>query len=244
MSSLFPDYWRPIQQELESVIVEQGARLRFAELSQLNRMIPPFGLDFLVPPALVLFSSRLFPEKKKIELAVIFMEIIHMGTILHNLAGRRKGREQQLLILTGDYLLSRLFHLLCESHCLFLLERLAVLITEMNEGFACQEEGKRKNSEPSRDEVLVWLRKQYGAFYGECCALGCLFAGGKPEEQSLMREFGVFLGIAHGVLKSGCESSWRYDYLEKALSVLSTLPESTGRDDLASFARGIVNTLP
>lgn len=239
--SRYPIYWKPIQHQLETVIAELKRSLRFEELPLLKRVLPAVEIDHLVPPGLVLFSSRLFRGKNRAELPALFMAIIQVGTLLHNRAGDKGGQEQQLLILAGDYLLSSLFHLLCEKQCLFLLERFADLITVMSEGFACREEGKHRQPQSKEGEFVAWLRKQYGAFYGECCALGCLFAGGTSEEQSLMQRFGVLLGIAHGAYLSGCESSsLAVEFLEQALSVLFELPETAERNELVSFSRGIV----
>ncbi len=239
--SRYPIYWKPIQHQLETVIAELKRSLRFEELPLLKRVLPAVEIDHLVPPGLVLFSSRLFRGKNRAELPALFMAIIQVGTLLHNRAGDKGGQEQQLLILTGDYLLSSLFHLLCEKQCLFLLERFADLITVMSEGFACREEGKQRQPQSREGKFVAWLRKQYGAFYGECCALGCLFAGGTSEEQSLMQRFGVLLGIAHGAYLSGCESSsLAVEFLEQALSVLFELPETAERNELVSFSRGIV----
>lgn len=240
MDLLLPLSWQPIQQELEGMIAKLGARMHRAERSLLNGLLPSLNQDLLVPPALVFFSARLFPKKKEIDLPATFMEIIYLGTVLHALAGRRNGRKQQLSILIGDYLFSQLFYLICETDCLFLLERFAILITEMNEGFACQEESRLKSLEPSSDELLIWLHKQYGTLLGECCLLGSLFAGGKTEEQLLLEEVGVSLGIAYGAVKQGCELSWSADYLQKAFEVLVSLPESTARDELERFASDLV----
>lgn len=240
MDLLLPLSWQPIQQELEGMIIKLRARMHCAERSLLNSLLPSLEQDLLVPPALVFFSARLFPEKDKIDLPASFMEIIHLGTVLHALAGRRDGKEQQMSILVGDYLFSQLFHLICETDCLFLLERFSTLITEMNEGFACQEESRQKSLEPSRDELLIWLQKQYGTLFGECCALGTLFAGGKAKEQALLEEFGVSLGIAYGAVKSDYELSLSDNYLKKASVALFSLPESTARDELACFARELV----
>jgi len=237
---LLPLSWLPIQQELEGMITKLRARMHCAEHSFLNSLLPSLEQDLLVPPALVFFSARLFPENNKIDLPASFMEIIYLGTVLHNLAGRIGGRKQQISILIGDYLFSQLFCLVCETDCLFLLKRLSSLIKEMNEGFACQEESRLKSLEPSRDELLIWLHKQYGTLFSECCALGSLFAGGKKEEQLLLKEFGVFLGIAYGAVKQGCELFCPDDYLQKALEVLVPLPESTARDELMRFAMDLV----
>ncbi|AFV11752.1 octaprenyl-diphosphate synthase [Thermacetogenium phaeum DSM 12270] len=234
-------YWSPVWDNLVNVIAELEGSLRLKEFPLLKKFLPAVEVDHLVPPALVLFSSRLFREKNRAELPALFMAIIQMGTLFHNQAGEKGGQEQQLLILTGDYLLSSLFHLLCEKQCLFLLERFADLITVMSEGYACREEGKHQQLQRKEGEFVAWLRKQYGAFYGECCALGCLFAGGTPEEQSLMRRFGILLGIAHGAYLAGCKSSsWAVGVLEEALSVLLGLPATAERNELVSFSRGIV----
>jgi len=240
----FPPSFQAVQSELEIVFEKLEVFLQPQAKSLLHQLLPRSDLDRVVPPGLVLLGARLFAKTGAAILPALFVELVYLATNLHNLPPWKKREESQISILFGDYLFGHLFFLLCESNCLFLLERLARLIREMNEGFALWKMGRQKGRELNRDDILEVLRKQYGIFFGESCALGCLFAGGDKENQLLIQQFGVELGIAYGAKKIGLEPSLFLFHLNRALASLVSLPVTAGKEELEKAAREIVLSSP
>jgi len=202
MNREFPPLLQPIALELNNVLNKLEEILSPLAKSLLLQELPPRENDLLVPPGLVLLSASLFNKKERAILPALFILLVHIGSLLHNIPDRKKGKEKQLLILTGDYIYGHLFQLLCETDCFPLLERFARLISVMNEGNTILETARQSSGE-NIQAVVEGLRRQHGVFFGECCALGCLFAGGTEEEQERLYRFGVEFGIAYGAKKYG-----------------------------------------
>lgn len=236
-----PSIWQPIEQELELVFRRLESTLRPAIRSLLKQLMRPADYEFLFPAGMVLFSGHLFAKRESLYLPAVFMELIYLGTMFNNMAGHHSSKEQQMYVLTGDYLYSHLFRLLYESESLFLLEKFSALVTTMNEGLSSEERYRLEKAELGIKEVEELLHKQYGFFYGESCALGGLFAGSTAYKQLLLREFGTAFGIAYGVHKKGYSLLPAHEILEKGLRKLSLLPESQGRSELEAYARGAIS---
>ncbi|MDH7576322.1 MAG: polyprenyl synthetase family protein [Bacillota bacterium] len=238
MSREFPAFFQAVQKELELVFEKLEVVLQPQAKLVLQKFLPHFDLDRVIPPGLVLLGAHLFAKTGTAILPAVFVELIYLATTLHNLPWKR-GKESPTLILGGDYLFGHLFFLLCEHNCLFLLDRLARLIKEMSEGSTLLETGWQKGRELNRQSILEGLKKQYGSFFGESCALGCLFAGGDEEKQFLISKFGVEIGIAYGAKRIGLESSLSLFHLNRALCLLASFPAPSGKKELEKAAREI-----
>jgi len=231
--------WKPVARELRFVMGCLEEALRPAGRLLLKKLHQPADHEYLIPPGLVILSGNLFSREIKHYSPAVYMALVYLGTMFHNRASF-KDKNQQLYILTGDFLFSHLLKLINDSQHLFLLERFAELITTMNEGFSTMEELRMKGDSPSEEELIEIMRKQYGVFYGECCALGGLFTGGTEKEQLLLMEFGKSLGIAYGLKKMGI--SYRpQQIMKEGLLALYQLPASEARSELENFARGIID---
>ncbi|NPV28672.1 MAG: hypothetical protein HPY58_03250 [Firmicutes bacterium] len=244
MSRRFPVFFQEIQGELEVVFKKLEVLLHPQAKLLLQQFYPDFDLDSVIPPGLVLLGARLFAHAGAAILPALFMELIYLATTLHTLPSQKNRKESQFLILGGDYLFGHLFFLLCKFDCLFLLDRLARLIREMSEGFTLLEAGRQEERALKNRDVLEQLKKQYGSFFGESCALGCLFAGGDEEKQLLMRHFGVELGIAYGAKKIGLEPTFSLSHLNRALEFLASFSVGPGQEELERAAREIVLSTP
>lgn len=231
--------WKPVAGELRFVMGCLEKALRPVGRLLLKQLYKPADHEYLIPPGLVIFSGHLFSREIKHYSPAVYMVLVYLGTMFHKRAGL-KGKNQQLYILTGDFLFSHLLQLINNSEHLFLLERLAGLITTMNEGFSIMEELRMQGANPSEEQLVEIMRKQYGVFYGECCALGGLFTGGTEKEQTLLMKFGTSLGISYGLKK--IDISFRPNQIiEDGLMALSQLPVSEARNELENFARGIID---
>jgi hypothetical protein len=230
--------WKPLAEELRFVMARLEGELRPTGRILLKKLYQPEGNEYLIPPGLVLLSGHLFSRKTQY-MPAVYMGLIYLGNLFHNRAGI-KDKNQQLYILTGDFLFGHLLQLISDLKHLFLLERFADLITTMNEGFSAAEEYSIRDN-PTKEELIELLRMQYGAFYGECCALGGLFAGCNSKEQSLLKEFGTALGIAYGYKKTCCTSLHSHQLLIEGLQALSQLPVSQDKTVLVNFAQYIID---
>ncbi|MGB9792430.1 MAG: hypothetical protein ACPLTR_07640 [Thermacetogeniaceae bacterium] len=201
MKKLFLSLMQSVGVELEEVVNKLKEKLSPIA----NPLLEVLQEDeLLIPPGLVLLSASVFNNRKKGILPALFTLLVNIGSYLHSATHSKKGREKQLIVLAGDYVCAHLFQLLCETGCFFLLERFARLISVMNEGSAVLETLKR-DVLPQQNDVcpalMDGIRRRYGVFFGECCSLGCLFAGGTEEEQQKLYSFGVKLGVSYGAQK-------------------------------------------
>ena len=231
--------WKPVAGELRFVIGCLEKALRPVGRLLLKKLYRPTDHEYLIPPGLVIFSEHLFSREVKHYSPAVYMGLVYLGTMFHKWASL-KDKNQRLYILTGDFLFSHLLQLLKDSQHLFLLERFAELIRTMNEGFSAVEELRMQGADPGWEELIEIMRKQYGVFFGECCALGGLFTGCTEKEQLLLMEFGTSLGIAYGLKKRDI-SFQPNQIIEDGLLALSQLPVSEARNELENFARGIID---
>ncbi len=229
MNRVFPPLLQSIASELNKVLNKLEEILSPLAKSLLQELSPREN-DLLVPPGLVLLSASLFNKKERAVLPALFIMLVNIGSLLHNIPARKKGKENQLLILTGDYICGHLFQLLCETDSFPLLERFARLISVMNEGNTILETA-RQSSRENIQAVMEGLRRKHGVFFGECCALGCLFAGGTEEEQEQLYHFGFEFGIAYGAKKYGME-----------LFKIKTLPCFANNTALEMFAQELISS--
>lgn len=229
-----------IQPELDAVFASLRANLHANGETLLGTYLPQFDVDLVAPPAFVLFSARLFNNPKCAVFPALFLLLVHLAMTFHHLLPQIRGRDRQLVILVGDYLYAHLFFLLCEHDCLFLLEKFAGLIKEMNEGAVLRGLLEHTSHSPDDAAMVTILSKQYGFFFAECCQLGCLFAGSKQSEAATLRQFGIKFGIAYGASEAGLGSEFSSLYLGQSLDLLNALPKAYDKDELGKFAQEMV----
>ncbi len=230
MNRVFPPLLQSVASELNNVLNKLEEILSPLVKSLLQQELPPQEFDLLVPPGLVLLSASLFNQKGRAVLPALFVMLVNIGSLLHNITKWKMGKEKQLLILTGDYICGHLFQLLCERDNFSLLERFARLISIMNEGNTILETARQSSGE-NIQAVVEGLRRKHGVFFGECCALGCLFAGGTEEEQEQLYNFGVEFGIAYGAKNYGI-----------GLFKFNTLPYFANNTALEMFAQELISS--
>lgn len=236
----FPPGASSVQNELETVFAGLALHLKDDARTLLDAYLPRLGVDAGVPPALVLFSARLFNGADRAILPAMFLMLIHLGMALHGLPQRFQDRDRQLAILEGDYLYAHLFFLLCQTDCLHLLERLSRLIREMNEGSVMRRFPKRQDLPGEDANMIEAFGKQYGRFFAECCELGGLFAGSHQDEALLLRRFGHEFGIACGMKEAGWDTDIYTPILVRALDNLGALRPAAAKSEMEEFARGLV----
>jgi hypothetical protein len=231
-----------IQKELETVFVRLESWMSADEEMLLNRYLPRFGVDPMIPPAFVLLSARLFSNTGCAILPALFLVFIHLGVTLHSLPQQIHGRDRQMVILEGDHLYSRLFLLLCQNDCLYLLERFSRLLREMNEGSAMRQLYEQGSLPQNDSGLMEILSKQYGLFFAECCELGGLFAGSPRDDLLLLRRFGHEFGLAYGIKEASLGAGDHTPFLDQALDCLDDLPSACGKNELGEFTRRLFSS--
>lgn len=232
-----PAIFNPINEELKTVFNKLESLLH-PNAKALIQKLNFLGYEWAIPPSLTLLSARLYSKTEFAIMPALFMELIYLATTLHHLPQHKKNCDSSLMILGGDYLYSHLFYLLCKFNCFSLSERLSRLISEMMEGLV-QKTSLQQTSKLT-EEFLYSIKKQYGNFFGEACALGCLFAEGDEQNQKVIYKFGYNLGIAYGIKESYADLTASYFYLEQAINSLSPFSDSEEGDLLEKIACGIV----
>ncbi len=259
MAGDYPDSWLPIQAELATVFSKMRECLRPDGEKLLNRYWPRSGVDQAAPSAFVIFSARLFQNQEAAVLPAFFLMLVHLAMTFHNISPQIRGRDRQLVILEGDYLYASLFYQLYKNECLFLLQRLAQLIMEMNEGSVMQRlqepEARSTGAAPlprvrqagtrqylsEHDPLIVEiLTKRYGRFFAECGELGGYFAGRQGHEIAMLGQLGMKFGIAYGAKNAGFKPELGLAAMEQSLKILKQIPDVVDRDEMEFFIRELL----
>jgi geranylgeranyl pyrophosphate synthase len=241
MLCAYPDILQDVAPDLEAVFAQLYDSLGVVARKIMHQYLPQPELDLLIPPALTLFSGRLFSRPEAARQPAVFLELIQIGSAFHDLKAWGPSASEQLLILAGDYMYSHLFNQLGKDDCLFLLERLASLIACMNEGSTVWEQLGKKIKDVKIDYIIDGLKKQYGIIFGEGCAMGALFSGASSGSEHLLYSFGSELGVAYGLQINGLSQEFGQYWIDSALQQLLDLPDVPARERLATFARSIIN---
>ncbi|MEN6412436.1 MAG: polyprenyl synthetase family protein [Veillonellales bacterium] len=136
----------------------------------------------------------------------ISIELIHMATLVHDdvidNAMTRRGRptanaqwNNQLPVLTGDYLFAKAFSLVATHVDSIRLKVLTDVICSMCEGEIIQNRDSF-NPGQSEPEYLVRIAKKTADFIAASCELGGLSAGLAAENVQAVREYGYDIGMA------------------------------------------------
>ena len=158
-------------------------------------------------PLLTLASARLcgYEGDKHIGLAAA-VEFIHTATLLHDdvvdESELRRGREtanavwgNQASVLVGDFLFSRSFRLMVESHSLEVLDILANASAVIAEGEVAQLI-TTNNTAASEEDYLFVIRSKTAALFAAACEVGALISDHGTASTRALDQYGKNLGIA------------------------------------------------
>ncbi len=239
----------PIEGEIASVhnfikkhlTIKSGYLGRYAhlELSSINKNIRP---------VLVILSSRIFglAREKSIALAGI-IQFIYMASTVHqgiteNDSEYHRGNidprdGSQFPVLVGDYLYGKFFYFLSEAGILSLLDPLADIICQIHEGGILRKKLTRQAASSKALHEVV--RKETSELFGGCCSLSALLTGAPAEYRQAMRNYGINLGMAYGLLEQGISREHVTTYLAKAQNSLSLLPSGQERTLLEKLVHNL-----
>ncbi|MEN3026829.1 MAG: polyprenyl synthetase family protein [Chlorobiota bacterium] len=158
-------------------------------------------------PALVFLSAAACDRlTERAFVGAALVELLHTATLLHDdvvdEAPQRRGMPSvnalwgnSVAVLVGDYLLARglLLAMEHEEH-----EFLRITSDAVRRMSAAELRHLQLNRKLILDEAayLEVVRGKTAALFAACCEIGAVSAGGEPEVQRALREFGEAIGIA------------------------------------------------
>lgn len=164
-----------------------------------------------IRPLLTFLAAELFglTETEKILPAALAIECFHNFTLLHDdimdSAELRRGQlpvykkwNSNIAILSGDVLMIKAYEQLANSPSSFIPDLLKVMnriAIEVCEGQQYDMDFEQKKL-ISVTEYLEMIRLKTSVLLGGALEMGAILAEADKEEQSLIREFGISLGLA------------------------------------------------
>lgn len=201
------------------------------------------SLDKYMRPSLVLLCARLFnqSDEKTISLAGI-VQLIHMASLVHlgikddspnviNEEGIDLRDGSQFPVLVGDYLYGKFFSHLCDAKILHLLKPLSEIICSMNEGSILRKKCET-NQISLKEKTLEIIRKETAELIAGACRLGASLTDADEEQLSIVNSFGMYLGMAYGIVERNLSFDKASEYLTKAHKELMQLKDNPARRTL------------
>jgi octaprenyl-diphosphate synthase len=196
----------------ELLLVEQ----EFERQARSNIQVIAYIGDYLrrsggkrVRPALTILANYAVggdgSNQSSIRMATV-MEFLHTATLVHDdvidKAETRRNRPSinsefgnQTAVLMGDWLYMSAFETSLAERSLPILDILTAVTRRMTEGELLQLTllGRTDVSEEQYFDVIA---RKTAYLFSACCEIGSLLGGAAPEQQAMMRDYGMNLGIA------------------------------------------------
>ncbi len=216
-----------------------------------------------VRPILVLLSAELCGGvNEKSFRGATLVEILHTATLVHDdvidNADTRRGIasinaiwKNKIAILMGDYLLARGLLLSLDHDDFQFLKITSGAVRRMSEGELHQIQRSRK-LDLDEEAYLKIIGDKTASLLSTCCEIGAASATPDPERQTLMRDYGEYLGLAFQIRDDLLDFVGRrsitgkptgLDLSEKKLTLplihaLRTAPGSEGKSILSMIKSG------
>lgn len=193
-------------------VLEQGLQ---EAVTSTNDLVTEVGMHIVtsggkrIRPALCLLSARggrAFDLPHVLPLAEAF-ELIHTASLVHDdvidEADTRRGAatanarwNNQVAILSGDYIFARAFTLIAEEgYDPYVSKRLADLVCNLSVGEIIQDHAVYQASRGMAD-YYERIQKKTADFLEICCELGAMVGGMDREEMKKLAEYGHCIGMA------------------------------------------------
>jgi octaprenyl-diphosphate synthase len=196
----------------ELLLVEQ----EFERQARSNIQVVAYIGDYLrrsggkrVRPALTILSNYAVggdgSNESSIRMATV-MEFLHTATLVHDdvidRAETRRNRPSincefgnQTAVLMGDWLYMSAFETSLAERSLPILDILTAVTRRMTEGELLQLTllGRTDVSEEQYFDVIA---RKTAYLFSACCEIGALLGGAAPDQQAMMRDYGMNLGVA------------------------------------------------
>lgn len=196
----------------ELVLVEA----EFERQAQSNIQVIAYLGDYLrrsggkrVRPALTILSNYAVggdgSNQSSIRMATV-MEFLHTATLVHDdiidKAETRRNRPSinsefgnQTAVLMGDWLYMSAFETSLAERSLPILDILTAVTRRMTEGELLQLTLLGR-TDISAEEYFDVIARKTAYLFSACCEIGALLGGASPEQQAMMRDYGMNLGMA------------------------------------------------
>jgi octaprenyl-diphosphate synthase len=215
----------------ELILVEQ----EFERQAQSNIQVIAYLGDYLrssggkrVRPALTILSNYAVggdgSNQSSIRMATV-MEFLHTATLVHDdvidKAETRRNRPSinaefgnQTAVLMGDWLYMSAFETSLAERSLPILDILTAVTRRMTEGELLQLTllGRTDVSEAQYFDVIA---RKTAYLFSACCEIGALLGGAAPEQQAMLRDYGMNLGIAFQLIDDLLDFTSTQDVLGK-----------------------------
>lgn len=193
-------------------VLEQGLQ---EAVTSTNDLVTEVGMHIVtsggkrIRPALCLLSARggrAFDLPHVLPLAEA-LELIHTASLVHDdvidEADTRRGAatanarwNNQVAILSGDYIFARAFTLIAEEgYDPYVSKRLADLVCSLSVGEIIQDHAVYQASRGMAD-YYERIQKKTADFLEICCELGAMVGGMDREEMKKLAEYGHCIGMA------------------------------------------------
>ena len=193
-------------------VLEQGLQ---EAVTSTNDLVTEVGMHIVtsggkrIRPALCLLSARggrAFDLPHVLPLAEA-LELIHTASLVHDdvidEADTRRGAatanarwNNQVAILSGDYIFARAFTLIAEEgYDPYVSKRLADLVCNLSVGEIIQDHAVYQASRGMAD-YYERIQKKTADFLEICCELGAMVGGMEREEMKKLAEYGHCIGMA------------------------------------------------
>lgn len=190
-----------VEEELKRAVSSSGP-----EIKAIGEYISS-GQGKRIRPALFLLAAqRESVSLSSLAAVAAAFELLHTASLLHDdvidQAAMRRGKKtvhlhwtNKIAILSGDFLLSRVFKILAETRHWPLLDIVVDLAQKLSEGEI--EQAFCDLDTPDLEErYFAWIGKKSAAFFAGCCEAGSLLGGDAPAVQQIWSRYGYNLGIA------------------------------------------------
>jgi all-trans-nonaprenyl-diphosphate synthase len=189
--------------------------------------LPMNKLDWEVCPSLVFALSMGNEVKKKLifNLALV-TQYTYMAHKIHQLASKEElpERDRQYAVLFGDFVLGKVFILLCQDDLQAYAEDFLSLIKTMNEGVV-QRWSLRNKRKTLADKELI-LGKERALITALAARISAGIVGMKGKQIELGKQVGYNLGMAWGGWDESLDVAILIKYLAKAKTSILKLDGS------------------
>lgn len=195
----------------ELTLVEEAFLLQIESdvklVNHIGRYLQLSGGKRIRPALLILVARALGAEsvERIIRMATV-MEFLHTATLIHDdiiddsdiRRGKPSVRSQwgnDIAVLSGDWLYMSAFENTLKERSFEILDILTRVTRQMTEGELMQLD-LRGRVDISVEEYLNIVHRKTAFLISACCEIGAILASATREEQYLMQQFGLKIGVA------------------------------------------------
>lgn len=164
-----------------------------------------------IRPALVLLAAK-FPgyQLERVMPVAVAAELIHMATLVHDdvvdKAAVRRGMptvnaqwNNQVSVLTGDYLFARAFSILAQTGNPRVVQRMAEVVFEMSRGELVQM-ASYFDLHQSEADYMERIGQKTAYLLAECCRVGAIMGGGDEAAAEALYQYGLGVGLSFQIV--------------------------------------------